>query len=93
MTTCRPAGAINDPRPGPHPAVIVVDHLRLVRSIASRIHVSLPVRFELEELVHTGMLGLIYAADQYVAEERVGFSTYAKHCIRGAILDGLRKNL
>ncbi len=70
---------------------IVVDHLPLVRAIAVRVHESLPVHVELEDLVHAGVLGLIDAASKYNPEKQVAFQSYAKHRIKGAILDSLRQ--
>jgi RNA polymerase sigma factor for flagellar operon FliA len=49
------------------------------------------VHVELDDLVHAGMLGLIDAAQKYNADKQVAFSSYAKHRIKGAILDSLRE--
>jgi RNA polymerase sigma factor for flagellar operon FliA len=46
---------------------------------------------ELEDLVHAGILGLLDAAANYDASKQVMFGGYAKHRIKGAILDSLRK--
>lgn len=70
---------------------LVVEHLPLVTAIASHVQKSLPVHIELDDLVHAGMMGLFDAATRYRADKRVPFRTYAKHRIRGAILDGLRQ--
>ena len=70
---------------------IVLDHLFLVRSIAVRVHKGLPVHVELDDLVHAGILGLIDAASKYDPEKNVVFRGYAKHRIKGAILDSLRQ--
>lgn len=69
----------------------ILEHLPLVRSIAVRIYESLPVHVEVDDLVHAGILGLIDAAARYDTEKRVSFRAYAKHRIRGAILDSLRE--
>lgn len=70
---------------------VVLDHLPLVRSIAARIRGSLPVHVELDDLVHAGVMGLIDAATKYNSGKNVVFVVYAKHRIRGAILDSLRQ--
>lgn len=70
---------------------IVLEHLSLVKAIAVRIHETLPVHVELDDLVHAGVLGLIDAASKYDPAKMVAFSSYAKHRIRGAILDSLRQ--
>jgi len=70
---------------------IVLENLALVRAIAVRVQGSLPVHVELDDLVHAGILGLMDAADKYDSGKQVVFQTYAKHRIKGAILDSLRE--
>src|SRR5271169_6551409 len=70
---------------------IVLDHLPLVKAIAIRVHENLPVHVDLDDLVHAGVLGLFDAASKYNADKQVAFSSYAKHRIKGAILDSLRQ--
>jgi RNA polymerase sigma factor for flagellar operon FliA len=68
----------------------ILNHLSLVTAIASRVHGSLPVHVELDDLIHAGVMGLFDAATKFVSEKQVTFSAYAKHRIKGAILDSLR---
>jgi RNA polymerase sigma factor for flagellar operon FliA len=70
---------------------VVMEHLPLVKAIAVRVHESLPVHVELDDLVHAGILGLFDAATKYNPDKKVVFSSYAKHRIKGAILDSLRQ--
>jgi RNA polymerase sigma factor for flagellar operon FliA len=70
---------------------IVLDHLPLVKAIAIRVHENLPVHVDLDDLVHAGILGLFDAARKYNPRKKVAFSSYAKHRIKGAILDSLRQ--
>jgi RNA polymerase sigma factor for flagellar operon FliA len=70
---------------------VVMEHLPLVKAIAIRVHDSLPVHVELDDLVHAGILGLFDAAVKYNPTKQVAFSSYAKHRIKGAILDSLRQ--
>ncbi len=70
---------------------VVVEHLPLVKAIAIRVHDSLPVHVELDDLIHAGVMGLMDAAQKYNASKAVSFSAYAKHRIKGAILDSLRQ--
>jgi RNA polymerase sigma factor for flagellar operon FliA len=70
---------------------IILEHLPLVRAIAVRVHENLPVHVDVDDLVHAGILGLFDAADKYNPRKRVLFSSYAKHRIKGAILDSLRQ--
>jgi RNA polymerase sigma factor for flagellar operon FliA len=70
---------------------LIVKHLPLVRAIASRVREGLPVQVELDDLIHNGILGLVDAISKYNPEKNVVFHLYAKHRIRGAILDSLRQ--
>jgi len=70
---------------------VVLEHLPLVKAIAVRVHENLPVHVDLDDLVHAGILGLFDAASKYNPDKQVAFSSYAKHRIKGAILDSLRQ--
>src|SRR5689334_4798627 len=70
---------------------IVLEHLPLVKAIAVRVHENLPVTVDLDDLVHAGILGLMDAVTKYDAGKNVAFRAYAKHRIKGAILDSLRQ--
>jgi RNA polymerase sigma factor FliA len=70
---------------------LIVDHLPLVTAIAAHVQRSLPVHTELNDLVHAGVTGLFDAATKYQGNRQVAFPTYAKHRIRGAILDSFRQ--
>src|ERR1017187_2687189 len=70
---------------------IVIENLPLVKAIAIRVHENLPVHVDLDDLIHNGVLGLFDAVDKYDASKKVSFQAYAKHRIKGAILDSLRR--
>src|SRR5215472_12741274 len=70
---------------------VVLEHLPLVKAIAVRVHENLPVHVDMDDLVHAGILGLFDAANKFNPEKQVVFSSYAKHRIKGAILDSLRQ--
>jgi len=70
---------------------VVLEHLPLVKAIAIRVHENLPVHVDVDDLVHAGILGLFDAASKFNPEKQVAFSSYAKHRIKGAILDSLRQ--
>jgi RNA polymerase sigma factor for flagellar operon FliA len=70
---------------------IVLDHLPLVKAIAIRVHENLPVHIELDDLINAGVLGLFDAVEKYDNSKNVEFQSYAKHRIKGAILDSLRQ--
>ncbi len=70
---------------------LVMEHLPLVRKVASKIFRRLPEGVvDFDELVNTGVIGLIKAIEKYDSN-RAKFSTYAYIKIRGEILDYLRK--
>ncbi len=69
---------------------LIVEHLPQVRLIAHRIHGRLPVSVNLEDLISTGIVGLITAIDRFDPSLGVTLYTYAEYRIRGAILDSLR---
>src|SRR5579859_278748 len=70
---------------------LILEHLPQVKLIARRIHERLPVSVSLDDLISTGILGLIAAIDRYDATHAVKLKTYAEYKIRGAILDSLRE--
>ena len=69
---------------------LILQHLPQVRLIARRIQERLPDNISLEDLVSTGVLGLIAAIDNFDPGQNVKLRTYAEYKIRGAILDSLR---
>ncbi|MDR2561163.1 MAG: FliA/WhiG family RNA polymerase sigma factor [Holophagales bacterium] len=71
---------------------LVMEHLPLVKYIAYKIFSRLPStsKFDVEDLINNGIIGLIDAADRFDPERNLKFSTFAEHRIRGEILDRLR---
>jgi RNA polymerase sigma factor for flagellar operon FliA len=69
---------------------LILENLPQVRLIARRIQGRLPENVSLEDLVSTGVLGLIAAIDNFDPSHNVKLKTYAEYKIRGAILDSLR---
>jgi len=69
---------------------LVLQHQPLVRAIAVRVYETLPVHVDLDDLIHAGIMGLFDAALKYNDDKQVSFQSYAKHRIKGAILDSLR---
>jgi RNA polymerase sigma factor FliA len=70
---------------------LVLKHLPLVRAIAIRVYESLPVHVDVDDLVHAGIMGLFDAAVKFNSAKQVSFHGYARHRIKGAILDSLRE--
>src|SRR5258708_4596063 len=65
---------------------LILEHLPQVRLIARRIHDRLPESVSLDDLVSTGVVGLINAIDRLSAGQNVQLTTYAVYQIRWAIL-------
>ncbi|HVB55006.1 MAG TPA: FliA/WhiG family RNA polymerase sigma factor [Candidatus Acidoferrales bacterium] len=70
---------------------LLLDHLPQVRYIARRIHDRLPPQVPLEDLIHSGILGLMDAVRKFDRSKNVQLKHYAEFRIRGAILDSLRQ--
>ncbi len=70
---------------------IILENTALVKKVASKIFFKLPkdAGIEFDELVNTGIIGLIKAIDKFDSK-KAQFSTYAYIKIRGEILDYLR---
>ena len=64
---------------------LILQHMPQVRLIARRIHDRLPETVCLDDLVSTGVVGLISAIDRYDPSHGVKLKTYAEYKIRGAI--------
>ncbi|HKT13688.1 MAG TPA: FliA/WhiG family RNA polymerase sigma factor [Terriglobia bacterium] len=70
---------------------LVLEQLPQVRFIAQKIHARLPHHISLEDLVNTGVLGLIEALAKFDPRRNVQLQSYARYRIQGAILDSLRE--
>lgn len=71
--------------------ILVGKYLPLVSYHVQRIAVGLPKNVSREELRSFGMMGLLDALNKYDMSRDLKFDTYASFRIRGAIIDGLRK--
>ncbi|HPK02621.1 MAG TPA: FliA/WhiG family RNA polymerase sigma factor [Candidatus Sumerlaeota bacterium] len=69
---------------------MIVEYLPLVKFVASRIASRLPSHIELNDLINSGIIGLIDAIEKFDASRKIKFKTYAEFRIKGAILDELR---
>ena len=70
---------------------LVLEQLPQVRYIAQKIHARLPQHILLEDLINTGVLGLIEALAKFDPQRNVQLQSYARYRIQGAILDSLRE--
>lgn len=70
---------------------LILKHLPQVRLLARKIHGRLPPNVCLDDLVSTGIVGLISAIDRFDPSRHAQLGTYAKHKIKGGMLDSLRR--
>jgi RNA polymerase sigma factor for flagellar operon FliA len=69
---------------------LVLRYVTLVKYVAGRLAIGLPPSVQADDLISSGILGLMDAIDKYDLERDTRFETYAVTRIRGAILDELR---
>lgn len=70
---------------------LVERHAPLVKRIAYHLISRLPPNVQVEDLIQSGMVGLLEAARNYDSGQGASFETYAGIRIRGAMLDDIRK--
>lgn len=70
---------------------LVLGHIDLVRKIAYHLLARMPANVDVDDLIQTGMVGLIAAARDFSPDRGVAFPSYAGIRIRGAMLDEARR--
>lgn len=70
---------------------LVVKYTDFVKRIAYHLIGKLPKSIQVDDLIQSGMIGLIEAAKNYNIEKGASFETYAGIRVRGAMLDEIRK--
>jgi len=65
-------------------------YLPIVKYTAERLHTKLPDEVEVDDLISSGIFGLMDAVKAFDVNRGVKFETYCAQRIRGAILDELR---
>jgi RNA polymerase sigma factor for flagellar operon FliA len=69
---------------------LLLEMLPLVKRTAFKIREHLPSHVEVDDLMANGVLGLVDAIAKFDITKRVKLESYARHRVRGSILDGLR---
>jgi len=69
---------------------LILEYAPLIRFIAQKIAIRLPSSIELDDLISSGVIGLMDAIEKYDPSRDNKFKTYAEFRVRGAILDELR---
>jgi len=68
----------------------ILEHVSLVKRIAYHLIARLPTHVQVEDLIQSGMVGLIEASKNYDPSQGASFETYAGIRVRGAMLDDVR---
>ncbi len=71
---------------------LITQHAELVSKIAYHLAARLPATVDVNDLLQSGMVGLLEAAGNFDASHGASFETYAGIRIRGAMLDDIRKH-
>jgi RNA polymerase sigma factor for flagellar operon FliA len=69
---------------------LVVKYLRLAKYLAGRAMICLPQEIDERDVMGWAVVGLLEAVEKYDPAQKVSFSTFASHRIRGEILDSVR---
>lgn len=69
---------------------LILEYAPLIKFIAQKIAIRLPPNIEVDDLISSGVIGLMDAIEKYDPTRDNTFKTYAEFRIRGAILDELR---
>jgi len=70
---------------------LVLEYISLVKNIANKISFYVPGGISKDDLYGYGIFGLLEAVERFNPEMGIPFSGYAVKRIKGAIIDGLRK--
>lgn len=70
---------------------LVQRYASLVKRIAHHLTGRMPANISVDDMIQSGMIGLIEAAQKYDPDKGASFETYAGIRIRGAMLDEVRK--
>ena len=69
---------------------LIRSYLPLVKKVVHRLSGRLPKDVDIQEMLNSGIIGLVDALEKYDPKHETNFSTYAQFRIRGAILDSFR---
>jgi RNA polymerase sigma factor FliA len=85
--------ALRTPTDTPSSTTEVIErHVPLAKSIVARIRQSHGLSAPFDDLYSLGLGGLMQAAERFDPARGVSFATFAYYRIRGAVLDGLRRD-
>jgi RNA polymerase sigma factor for flagellar operon FliA len=90
MTASTGASVYQDVQTGSMNELVTL-HAPLVKRIAHHLLMRMPSSVQLDDLIQSGMIGLLEAARKYDVSKGASFETYAGIRIRGAMLDEIRR--
>ncbi|KFD41134.1 hypothetical protein HX99_05040 [Peptococcaceae bacterium SCADC1_2_3] len=70
---------------------LILFYLPLVKYLAARLAIHLPVGISKEDLESCGVMGLLEALKKFNPEKGVNFTSFAKLRIKGAMIDEIRR--
>lgn len=71
---------------------LVMEHAAMVRRVALHMADRLDGAVDPDDLIQTGLVGLLEAAERYSPMDNIPFEAYVLPRVRGAMLDSLRKS-
>jgi RNA polymerase sigma factor for flagellar operon FliA len=75
-----------------HESDSIIRHATLVKRIAFHLLNRLPPTVQVDDLIQSGMVGLLEAASNFDSKNGASFETFAGIRIRGAMIDEIRKS-
>jgi RNA polymerase sigma factor for flagellar operon FliA len=69
---------------------LVLKYSPLIKYVAGRLAMRLPSNISSDDLISSGVIGLMDAIEKFDPSKKIRFKTYAEFRIRGSILDELR---
>jgi len=73
-------------------AMLVEQHAPMVKRIAHHLLARLPSTVQLNDLIQSGMVGLLEASQKFDVSKGASFETFAGIRVRGSMLDDVRKD-
>jgi len=70
---------------------LISNYIPFLKGIVSRVYAKLPKTVDIMDLENYGCIGLIDAIKKFDLNRNIKFETYATYRIKGAIIDGIRK--
>ncbi len=69
---------------------LIIKYTPLIKYVAGRLAMRLPPHISPDDLISSGVIGLMDAIEKFDPSKKIQFKTYAEFRIRGAMLDELR---